>query len=159
MQHKPGGRDGGGTWAGHEWKSVFSGPAHERNTGIRFDQLAAALGVHSGGLIGMSRDRWVGGQPVVTFMHEVGHMVHNQLGGLVPAGGGFADFPGMLPGRCQHGSDLVGRAVEAYARRYYAPSAIYHELPAGRSSGAVNAALIATLDRSGAYRTLTSVSH
>jgi hypothetical protein len=156
MQHKPGGADGGGYWPGGLWRTTFSGAAHERSTGVPFADLAERLGPHVGSLIGMSRDRWTGSHPTSTFMHEVGHAVHAEFG-LVPAGATAADFPGMMTNRCGAGSGMERRAVEAYARRYTRPSQIYHDLSGtGLTPSQANAALTATLDRSGAYQTLAT---
>jgi hypothetical protein len=154
MEHKPGGRDGGGTWRPGEVRSQVMGAAHTRNTLVPDADIETYVTSRGLGMIGISRDRWE--RPVAripaTVFHEVGHCVDSL--GLVPHGAGEADFPGMNTHACGAGSPLVRRAVEAYARTIYNPRHIYHDLPPGAAAATVNAQLLATLRRSPAFRTV-----
>lgn len=152
MEHKPGGRDGGGTWRPGEVRPQVMGAAHSRNTGVPDADIEAYVASRGLGMIGISRDRWerpMGRIPTTVF-HEVGHCVDSL--GLIPPGATDTDFLGMNTHACGAGSPLVRRAVEAYARAIYSPRHIYHDLPAGADPAAVNAALLATLRRSPAFR-------
>ena len=152
MEHKPGGRDGGGTWRPGEVRSQVMGAAHSRNTLIPDADLELHVAARGRGMIGTTRDRWeraIARLPSTIF-HEVGHCIDYSLG-LIPHGAAEADFAGMNTAVCGAGNLLARRAVEAYARCIYHPSAIYHSLPPGETPAVANRRLLDTLRRSPAF--------
>jgi hypothetical protein len=156
MHHKPGGRDGGGTWRANEVPVQVMGAAHSANTLVPDADIQRWVVARHIGMIGLSQDRWERpiGRLVGSMFHEVAHCIHYELGGLVFAGASAADFPGMATDRCDVADLLVRQATEAYARYVYSPGAIYHTLPPGQSPSAVNSRLIASLRRAPAFRTV-----
>lgn len=150
MHHKPGGRDGGGTWRPGEVRGALTGTRAVANTGVPAADIELYVPIRQG-MIGISQDRWERGTDRIpaTVFHEVGHCVDSLR--LVPSGATEADFPGMTTTVCGAGSLMVRRAVEAYARAIYNPRRIFHELPAGESAAAVNDRLLTTLRRSPAF--------
>ena len=157
MRRKPGGALGGGTWPRHAIRSDVMGPAHSDNSGVPDDEIKRWIELRGRGLIGLSRDRWErpAGSREFSVLHEVGHCIDVQLGGLVPAGATGADFAGMETDRCGAGGALtVRQAVEVYARWMCSPSRVYHFVPPGDSSAAANDRLKRLLRRSAAFRSV-----
>jgi hypothetical protein len=151
MLHKPGGRDGGGTWRPGEVRSMVMGAAHSRNSLVPDADIETYVTSRGLGMVGISRDRRerpLGRLPGTVF-HEVGHCV--DAVGLVPHGATEADFPGMHTRNCGAGNLLGRRAVEAYARAIYRPGQIAHAVPAGGDPAVYNAQLLSTLRRSPAF--------
>lgn len=158
MRRKPHGGQGGGTWTPGEARSAFTRTHAERNTGIPDSEIQRLVVTPGRGMIGMSEDRWQRpmGRLEFTLLHEVAHCVHCcfQPGGLLPPGATESDFPGMETNRCGHGSLLVRRAVEAYARYICRPARIFHTLPSGSGPARTNERLIRSLRSSPAFRSV-----
>jgi hypothetical protein len=156
MLNKPGGRAGGGTWPSGIVAANFMGAAQSANTGIPPADIKLHALSRRQGIIGLSEDRW--GRPMgrleFTVMHEVGHCVHNALGGVIPTSGSPPDFRGMRTDRCGASDLTERRAVEAYARYICRPHGIAHDPVPGETDAETNRRLIGELRRSPAFLTV-----
>ncbi len=160
MNHKAGGRDGGGTWTATEVPTNFARPGHERNTGVPNADIQNIFREHgSRGLIGISKDRWERpiGRLIFTIFHEVSHCIQSSFntGGLVASGLRLNDLNGMTERECRSGLNAVTkRMLAVYTHAICAPSQIYHNRVSGETANETNARMLGHLRRSPAFRTV-----